>query len=503
METQLNPQTHPLKLYVCGPTVYDESHLGHARTYMTVDVLNRIMNTFDNKPTQLVMNITDIDDKIINKACTINTTWNTVAKKYEKSFFDAMAKLNVKLPDVIIRVSAVIPQIITYIQKIIDNGFAYVTSDQSIYFDTNAYISHGYSFNNYIDDDEQAYHSTLSTVIRLQKRNPKDFALWKGRLEAEVGFDAEFMYNSSKIKSFGRPGWHIECSTMIHETIGPNLDIHFGGIDLKFPHHYNERLQAHAFYHPMFLNQETQTAQPIQTTQLNQWTNSFLHVGHLCIKGLKMSKSLKNFTTIDEALREINANQLRWMFTFHKWTDPMDFSDDTVAQARVFDTMMTNFLNRIINYPFDRSHVTYNDKENNLNDYFMIANNKIISELRTFNLDSANFMIFELINKTNAYIDMATPNESLVRKIYDWILNLVSNLGYSYQKSAAHSITDVMDVLISTRSELRSLSRDKNVAADTKQKIFKILDYERNLLLPDIGIILQDTKDSSSWFKKE
>ena len=529
MDTQESDLT--TRMYVCGPTVYDDSHLGHARTYMTVDILMRIMNSIANTKTHLVMNITDIDDKIIKKAADTNSNgWSDIAKQYEKSFFESMAKLNVKLPDTIIRVSDVMPQIILYIQKIIDNGFAYVTSDSSVYFDTNEYIRHGYEFDNTIDDDERAYHSTLSPALRLQKRNKKDFALWKGRLASEVGFNAEFVCNEEKITSWGRPGWHIECSAMIHETIGPNLDIHFGGIDLKFPHHYNERLQAHAYYHPKFIptsnHEETTTDSSIATAPYSPWpstisteiasatdsyvatapyspwSSKFHHVGHLCIKGLKMSKSLKNFTTIDEALKEINANQMRWMFMIHKWTDQMDFSDDTVTQAKVFDNIVSNFLNRIVNYPFDRLHSKYNDKEFVLADYFHQSKSKIISELMAFKLDTASLVFFDLIGKTNSYTGMTDPNACLVRKIYDWVLQLVTILGFEYQKSSDGSTgADIMNVLISTRSELRKMTRDPNFTKEIKQKIFQILDTERNILLPSIGITLQDTKDSSSWFK--
>lgn len=484
-------KTNLTKIYVCGPTVYDESHLGHARTYMIVDILNRIMNSIANSRTYLVMNITDIDDKIVDKARDTSTHWYDIAKKYEKSYFDAMAKLNVKLPDTIIRVSDSIPQIVKYIQKIIDNGFAYMTSDLSIYFDSNKYAQCGYLSDNSVE--ESVCYSSISPSIKIQKRNRKDFSLWKSRNKTEIGFDAEFTYEGITISSWGRPGWHIECSAMIHETIGPDLDIHFGGIDLKFPHHHNERLQAHAFYHPKFM--------PKNQLQSTQWSSLFLHIGHLCIKGLKMSKSLKNFTTIDEALKEISPNQLRWMFIIHKWNEQMDFSDDTIGQAKTFDNTMANFFNRIINYPFEQTDIAYNDKESKLSDYFFEVKNKITSDLCEFKLDTANFTLFELINKANSYISTNNPNASLIKKIYDWIFNLVTILGFEYQKNSSDSIENLMNVLINTRSEIRKLTRDMGVTKEFKQKIFKILDIERDIMLPSIGITLQDTKDSSSWFK--
>ena len=504
-----------IKMYVCGPTVYDAAHLGHARTYVVVDILNRILTSIAGKNTLLVMNITDIDDKIINKAAELNVDWTEIAKKNEKLFFDSMAKLGVKLPDCIIRVSEVIPQIIAYVQQIIDNGFAYVTSDRSIYFDTDKYIKQGYKFQTDIDDDEQAYCTTLAPVIRLQKRNKLDFALWKGRISSEVGFSAEFMFESNKIVSWGRPGWHIECSTMIHETIGPILDIHFGGIDLKFPHHYNERLQAHAYYHPKFAptnntdieicdhndhndcnTRDTHNTSNTPNTH-NQWASQFIHTGHLCIKGLKMSKSLKNFTTIDEALNNITSNQLRWMFMVHKWTDSMDFCPDTISQIKVFDNTIVNFFNRIVNYPFSITDVTYAEKDYGLLNYYNEKKTSITDNLRVYKLDTASMAIFDLVNKVHAYIDKGKPNVSLVKKIRDWLLELLTKLGFEYQSKNQDSSTDIMSVIVATRSAMRKMVRDKAVSA---QNVFQILDTERDVLLPSIGITLQDTKDSSLWF---
>ena len=474
------------KIYVCGPTVYNFTHIGHARTYTIVDIINRIMSNLMNMNTHLVMNITDLDEKIINRAKKENTDWTSIARTYEKSFFDSMAKLNVKLPNVIIRVSEVIPEIVKYIQVIIDKGFAYTTHDGSVYFDTDAYVREGYVASDLAEDD----HSELALTIIMQKRNIKDFALWKGRGTDEVGFDVEFTYGGFRVKNRGVPGWHIECSSMIHKTLGNEIDVHFGGIDLKFPHHHNEIVQANAYHHPAY-----------HPTFKKSWCKEFLHVGHLCIAGLKMSKSLKNFTTVDEALKTINPNQLRWMFVTHKWRDQMDFCDDTIEHAKVFDSTITNFFNRIVNYPFDRLDVKFNEKEVELSQYYSTVKTKIMANLFAFEFDLAARLIAELINKTNTYISVDRPNEHLVRKIYDWLMYLVGVLGFNYQTGCTDSTADIMNVLIDARSSLRELTRDKTVPKEVKQKLFEILDKERNISLKEIGITLQDTKESSSWFK--
>jgi cysteinyl-tRNA synthetase len=459
------------------------------------------MKCYANKNTHLVMNITDIDDKIIKKASVIGTDWKKIAKTYEKSFFNSMSKLNVKLPDVIIRVSDVIPKIIVYIQKIIDNGFAYVTQDGSVYFDSQAYVKEGYCHEDLIDEEETQYQSELSPLVLMQKRNQKDFALWKGRTELEVGFNTEFVYESRTIKSFGRPGWHIECSAMIDETIGSNLDIHLGGIDLKFPHHYNERLQAHAYYHPKFKPSNNNTI---------QWATTFYHIGHLCVliedenKKLvqqKMAKSLKNFTSIDDALKSINSNQMRWMFVMRDWTVSMEYCNETIEHAKVYDTMINNFINTVINYPFDRNNVIYKEKEFKLAKYFTTMQNQIVSDLRQLRFVKVSENLRKLINRTNAYIGFGCPNQSLIEKIHLWIFNLIDSLGFIYDKNTNDLTPNVMNVLIETRTAIRMLSRDKSVSKEIKQKLFAILDEQRNSSLPGIGIVLQDTKDSSSWFR--
>lgn len=485
-------KTDVVKMYVCGPTPYDKSHVGHARVYTTVDMINRVMtNIFDEK-TLLVMNITDIDDKIIKKATETNVNWKNIAKMYEDSFFASMSKLNVQLPNLIIRVTECLPEIVKYIQQIIDNNFAYMTPDGSVYFDTIAYAEAGYKVQN-MDDEE--FQTQVSVEILLQKKNKKDFALWKGRNENEVGFDVEFRCplaglrnQNSVIKSHGRPGWHIECSTMIHETIGPDIDIHFGGIDLKFPHHNNEIIQANAFYHPLF-------------SKNKKWVNRFMHVGHLCVAGLKMAKSLKNFTTIDEALKTITPNQLRWMFATHQWQEQLDFSDETVIHATAYDLMIKNFFNRIVNYPFDINHTKYNQNEKVMDEYFYETCDNIKNELKSFEFANTSKLLSELITRTNKYISNDVPNKSIVLKIYGWIQWLVHTLGFDYSTNIDGTKTkDVMNVLVNSRSSLRSLVRDKSVPKEVKMKLFQILDNERDVGLKNIGVILQDTPDSSSWY---
>lgn len=469
------------KIYVCGPTVYDVAHLGHAKVYITVDMINRIMNSIRGEKTILVMNITDIDDKIILKAERENKDWKEIAKTYEQEFLDSMVKLNVLYPNVIIRVSEVIPQIVAYIQKIIDNGFAYVTDDDSVYFDTKAYVNAGYS----IDQESESDYTEVDVNLLKFKRDKRDFALWKGRKLDEIGFNVEFTYNGIIRKCYGRMGWHIECSTMIHETLGRDIKIHFGGVDLKFPHHNSERMQAHAYYHPYFATK--------------QWSPIFMHIGHLCIKGKKMSKSEKNFTTINEELKRMTPNQIRLLYFMHKFSDPLDY-EGMIMHAKIFDQTIQNFFERVFNYPYDRADIKYQTKEYDLEKSFSTFQKNILSSLSEFKFDIASSNISHLITAVNSYLSLDHHNKHLTEHISNWLLDLFQLLGFTYHiNQSKTNVDDIMKVLIDTRTKLRQLTRDLNVSQEIKKKLFEILDEERNVKLKEIGISLQDTKTSSMW----
>lgn len=476
-------QDKTVKIYVCGPTTYDHPHLGHARCYVIVDLIRRILgpNAF------LVMNITDIDDKIINRAQEENTTPALVAQKYEKSFWSAMTRLGVTAPDLIVRVTDCITDIIAYAQKIIDNGFAYVTDNGSVYFDSEAFLAAGYESEHLIDEDETIYETEVSPLVLLQKKNRKDFVLWKSREPEDFGYGARFRNQAGMmIESWGRPGWHIECSAMIHKTIGLNFDYHFGGIDLKFPHHHNEELQAKAFYHPILKERS--------------WVSEFHHIGHLCIAGLKMSKSLKNFTTIDDALKTLTANQLRWLFIRQRWTECMDFTPDTVIQAQNLDAIVVNFLRRVDSYPWLKLDAKATDSSEKLLQQFQASRSEVDIQLENFRFDLVTQVVFDLISKTNAYLNADHPNESVAIKIRNWIRSVLVTLGFLETRDAgSDNSAQMMDVLIATRSRLRELSRNTDIPSGLKSKIFEILDQQRNHDLPNIGIQLQDTKTSSSW----
>ncbi|NXT38737.1 SYCM protein, partial [Pelecanoides urinatrix] len=266
--------------YSCGPTVYDRAHLGHACSYVRFDIIRRIMTRFFGIEVIMVMGITDIDDKIIKRANEMNISPVALARIYEEDFKQDMAALKVLPPTVYMRVTDNIPQIISFIKTIIASGQAYATSQGNVYFDVKSWGKR-YGVLTTI------YPDTRDEAVDTDKRHGKDFALWKAAKPQELSWTSPW--------GKGRPGWHIECSTISSAVFGKQLDIHTGGIDLAFPHHENEIAQCEVYH------------------QCEQWGNYFLHSGHLHVKGSqeKMSKSLKNYVTIKDFLKKFSSDQFR------------------------------------------------------------------------------------------------------------------------------------------------------------------------------------------------
>ncbi|MDQ1279981.1 MAG: cysteinyl-tRNA synthetase, partial [Thermoproteota archaeon] len=268
---------NPLKgrevgMYVCGPTVYDNSHLGHARTYVAFDIIVRYL-LYKGYTVKYIVNITDIDDKIINRARGLDIPAADLAAKFERIFMEDMNSLGVRLANVYPKVSEHIPEIIDMISSLVKKECAYVV-DGDVYFDVTKKKDIG-----------KLSHQTLNEIwagarveVDERKKNPADFALWKKAKEGEPFWESPF--------GKGRPGWHIECSAMSIKYLGKHFDIHGGAKDLIFPHHENEIAQSESY------------------TCVEPVVNYWLHTGFLTIKGEKMSKSLGNFITINDILKK-------------------------------------------------------------------------------------------------------------------------------------------------------------------------------------------------------
>lgn len=261
-------------------------------------------------------------DRKFGSVVTDHSIFRDLAAYWEKKFDEDMNVLNVRSPTFVTRVSEFIPQIIKFIEGIIEKGFAYEMNN-SIYFDIKAFEKGGHTYaklqpwnrenSELISEGEGSLSNTS-----FQKKDPADFALWKSSKSGEPFWHSPW--------GNGRPGWHIECSVMASEILGENIDIHSGGIDLCFPHHDNEMAQSEAYFN------------------CSQWINYFMHVGHLHIKGSKMSKSLKNFITIQEALKKISPRTLRLIFLYQQWDKPMDLHDDLYVHIQSAENLFNNYF---------------------------------------------------------------------------------------------------------------------------------------------------------------
>ena len=287
-----------VKMYVCGPTVYDKAHLGHARCYITWDVLYRYLR-FLGYNTTYCRNITDVDDKILKKADDRGVLPEIITKEYYESFENSMKGLNCLKPDIEPRATKTIGEMIAMVKKLIEKGYAYELNGD-VYFEVDKYKKYGQLSKQPLDD--------LMAGARVdrddKKKSPLDFALWKK--------DEKHGYKSPW--GTGRPGWHIECSAMSKKFLGESIDIHAGGADLKFPHHENELAQS-------------------ECANGCKFVNYWLHNGFVTINKEKMSKSLNNFLTIDDLLKKYDSNAIRFFILTNHYAMPVEFSDEALNSA--------------------------------------------------------------------------------------------------------------------------------------------------------------------------
>lgn len=422
------------------------------------------------------MNITDIDDKIIIRSNDQKQDFPEFAKYWEDQFFKDMKTLNVSYPTTITRVSEYIPEIITFIEKIIARGYAY-ESNGSVYFNIQEYLKnkiHKYpklknirdsvSSNTQSSDELKEIEDNdgvLSKGLESEKKNKSDFALWKKSKENEPKWNSPW--------GEGRPGWHIECSVMCTEVLGEKLDIHAGGEDLKFPHHDNEIAQTEAHF------------------ESTQWINYFIHTGHLNIDGLKMSKSLKNFLKIESLVSVYNSNAIRLYFLKHKWEGIMDYTEDGMREASKKEKDLAEFFQNLKVFI----------RENNLKRSLKLdeLDNKLLKDLENskakihqflcdnFNTGEALLEIFDLISKTYNYETATRSNKSLklhlLYNVGQYIAYLLKCFGLVYKTefieyfqtdSNVGSTEEVIAPFIEVLSEFRD--KIKEIASN---KVFHII----------------------------
>jgi len=437
-----------VKMYVCGPTVYNYIHIGNARTFMSFDMIRRYLEwrKFD---VIFVQNVTDVDDKIINKANEEGRTAAEVAEEYTKAFIEDMHAVNVKDPTVRPKATQEIDTMIALVQDLIDGGHAYATEDGDVYFSVRSFPSYG-SLSGRNIDEMQAGHRDLRTEgIEDRKNDPLDFALWKAAKPGEPSWESPW--------GQGRPGWHIECSCMSKKYLGLPFDIHGGGSDLVFPHHENERAQSEAATGKTF-------------------ANHWMHGGMLQINGEKMSKSLDNFFLLRDILKTVDPAVLRFLMLQTHYRSPLDFSDERVEEAGVALERIVNAVKGLdwaIQHAEGASSVLDADVVNEL-----VRNARrdfIIAMDDDFNSPKALGIVFDFVTEANALVagkSLSTDDVALAQAIRDLIVELIGVFGIELDAllGEEEGLPAEVEELVAIRAEARA-NKDWPRADEARDKL--------------------------------
>ena len=458
-----------VSMYVCGPTVYDYPHLGHARCYITWDMLYRYLK-FVGYDVTYCRNITDVDDKILKKAKEENTTAEVISRRYYEIFADAMKRLNVLKPDVEPFATKTLGEMISIIKDLIKNGYAYEV-EGDVYFRVKKFADYGKLSKQPIDDLVAGARVEASSI----KEDVLDFALWKK--------DPEFGYNSPW--GVGRPGWHIECSAMSRKHLGKTVDIHAGGADLIFPHHENEIAQS-------------------ECANGCKFVNYWLHNGFVTINKEKMSKSLKNFVTINSLLESYDSNTLRFFILTNHYRMPVEFCDTALDGAKAGWKRVQTAVNEVVRFV----------GKDNLPDVMDTDEVKAFKEAMDNDLNTSKALAVIFDTTTNANKSVAEKDVENAKKYAAILLKLTDVLGFNIEKekmseedlqAKLEQIISDMDFLTDADKALKGYAlMDKIIEYRNnarKEKNWAIADKVRTLF-DSISIVLKDTKEATIWEEK-
>ena len=456
-------------IYVCGVTPYNHPHVGNARPFVTWDVIRRFLEHEGYDVTH-VQNFTDVDDKIINTANKEGVQWFDICNRYTDSYFEVMDKLNVRRAHVYPRVSEHINDIIATVQCLIDNGYGYVV-DGDVFYSVEKFKYYGQLSGRNLED----MLAGARVDVDDRKRNPMDFALWKSAKPGEPAWDSPW--------GPGRPGWHIECSTMSMKYLGETFDFHGGGSDLIFPHHENEIAQSEG------------------CTGIHPFVHYWLHNGFITVNEEKMSKSLGNFFMVIDILEHYDPETLRFFIVSTHYRSPLDFSDARLTEAqkslaRLRQAQETlGELSEMMSAGPTADSLALRDKVKELREAFMEAMRD------DFNTALAISHMFALAKEINIYhkavVDAGIkPDGKLVALLNDVLAEMCSIIGV-LEKTAAPAAeesgdskeAELVEMLIAMRQDAR------------KNKNYALADELRNKL-SEIGIVLQDTPQGVKWSKQ-
>jgi cysteinyl-tRNA synthetase len=438
-------------MYVCGPTVYDKAHVGHGMSSLVFDIIRRYLQ-YRGYEVRHVMNYTDVDDKIIQRALFEEVEAVVLAERYIKEYNEHLKDLNVLPAMIYPRVSTEMPEIIKMVEGLIEKGHAY-ESEGDVYFRVRSDDDYGKLSRRKLDDMEAGSRIDIDE----RKEDPMDFAVWKAAKPEEPFWESPW--------GPGRPGWHIECSSMSLRHLGETIDIHGGGNDLIFPHHENEIAQTECY-----------TGKPFAT----YW----IHNGMLQLTGEKMSKSIGNLVTIEDFLKDHSPNVLRFMVLNSNYRSPLTFNDEVIGQAKKGLERLTNGLRPAfegVAGADDKTLAALKTQTENTREKFIVLMDD------DFNTAGSLGKVFDLTRVINQARDAGATNDEL-QEAQDLVREIGSVFGLRLERDKKESgdAAPFIDLLIEIRTKLR------------EEKLWELSDLVRDKL-KEQGVIIEDSKNGTTW----
>ncbi|WP_317312406.1 cysteine--tRNA ligase [Clostridium thermobutyricum] len=444
-----------IKMYVCGPTVYNFFHIGNGRTFIVFDTIRRYFE-YRGYNVKFVQNFTDIDDKMIKRANEEGSTVKEIGDKYIKEYYTDADALNIERATVNPRATEYIGQIIKFVKELIEKGYAYEV-DGDVYFSTKKFSDYGKLSKQNLDELNLGNRVSVDE----RKKDPMDFAIWKAKKEGEPAWKCPW--------GEGRPGWHIECSCMAKNILGDTIDIHAGGMDLSFPHHENEIAQS-----------ESLTGKP--------FANYWMHSAYVNVDNKKMSKSLNNFFTAREVLKDYDSDVIRFLMLSCHYRVQLNYSKDLLDSAKASVERLYNAIGNLENLIEEVKVEKMTDEEKTYLESLNKYREKYIEKMDDdFNTADAITAIFDLIKDTNTNIGINSSKE-LAENALALIRELGAPLGILQKSTKDAELAEEVEGLIEQRQEAR------------KNRDFALADKIRDALKAR-GIILEDTPQGVRWKK--